>query len=97
METRVPTSEALVVAEQPADVAHGRRQTLGPLAIYFLKLGTIGFGGPGALVGFMHRDLVERRRSVSETGAGSPARCSSCRPGSSAASLAPESNATCSR
>jgi chromate transporter len=42
------------------------RQTLAPLAVYFLKLGTIGFGGPVALVGFMHRDLVERRRWVSE-------------------------------
>jgi chromate transporter len=28
---------------------------------YFLKLGTWGFGGPVALVGYMHRDLVENK------------------------------------
>jgi chromate transporter len=36
------------------------------LARYFLKLGTIGFGGPAALVGAMYRDLVERRRWIAE-------------------------------
>src|SRR6266566_8742871 len=28
---------------------------------YFLRLGTLGFGGPVALVGYMQRDLVESR------------------------------------
>jgi len=33
---------------------------------YMTKLGTIGFGGPVALVGYMHRDLVEERKWISE-------------------------------
>src|SRR2546427_6767662 len=33
---------------------------------YMTKLGTIGFGGPVALVGYMQRDLVERRHWISE-------------------------------
>jgi len=36
------------------------------LTKYFLKLGTTGFGGPVALVGYMHRDLVENRKWISE-------------------------------
>jgi chromate transporter len=47
-----------------ADVSPGIG--LGPVAAYFLKLGPIGFGGPAALVGFMHRDLVEDRRWLAE-------------------------------
>ena len=34
--------------------------------LYFLRLGTFGFGGPIALVGYMQRDLVEDRRWVSK-------------------------------
>src|SRR3978361_747306 len=40
--------------------------TLRQLILYFLKLGTVGFGGPVALVGYMHRDLVERKNWISE-------------------------------
>jgi chromate transporter len=36
--------------------------TLPALVKYFLRLGTVGFGGPIALVGYMERDLVEERR-----------------------------------
>ena len=41
--------------------------TLGQLVRYMLGLGTWGFGGPVALVGYMYRDLVERRGWISET------------------------------
>ncbi len=37
------------------------RPSLGGLTRYFLGLGSVGFGGPIALVGSMQRDLVERR------------------------------------
>lgn len=40
--------------------------SLKDLIIYFLKLGTWGFGGPVALVGYMHRDLVVNKKWISE-------------------------------
>ncbi|GMQ28086.1 chromate transporter [Algoriphagus confluentis] len=40
--------------------------TLKDLIVYFLKLGTWGFGGPVALVGYMHRDLVVEKKWISE-------------------------------
>src|SRR5215470_1739043 len=40
--------------------------TLWQLIRYFLRLGTLGFGGPVALVGYMQRDLVESRRWIAE-------------------------------
>jgi chromate transporter len=40
--------------------------TLRDITLYFLKLGTIGFGGPVALVGYMHQDLVEKFNWISE-------------------------------
>ena len=41
------------------------RPELRALLLYFLRLGTFGFGGPIALVGYMQRDLVEKRKWVS--------------------------------
>jgi chromate transporter len=42
------------------------RYTLWQMVRYMLRLGTIGFGGPVALVGYMHRDLVEDRKWITE-------------------------------
>lgn len=50
----------------PGDSAAPAAYSLAQLAGYFLRLGALGFGGPVALVGYMHRDLVERRQWVSE-------------------------------
>jgi chromate transporter len=40
--------------------------TLCQLVRYMLRLGTVGFGGPVALAGYMRRDLVERLGWISE-------------------------------
>ncbi|HUY02051.1 MAG TPA: chromate transporter [Rhodocyclaceae bacterium] len=41
--------------------------TLRQLVLYILRLGSLGFGGPVALVGYMHRDLVEQRAWISDS------------------------------
>lgn len=43
-----------------------RNYTLRQIVLYAVKLGTVGFGGPVALIGYMHRDLVEQRRWIKE-------------------------------
>lgn len=40
--------------------------TMREFLLYFLRLGTFGFGGPIALAGYMQRDLVERYRWISK-------------------------------
>jgi chromate transporter len=42
------------------------KYSLKELCFYFLRLGALGFGGPVALVGYMHRDLVANRQWISE-------------------------------
>jgi chromate transporter len=41
--------------------------SLWQLVKYALRLGALGFGGPAALVNYMHRDLVEDRKWISES------------------------------
>lgn len=62
--------------------------SLWDLVLYALGLGTYGFGGPVALVGYMHRDLVERRKWISEADYREGLALSQLAPGPLAAQLA---------
>lgn len=64
------------------------RASLADLVGYFLYLGTLGFGGPVALAGFMHRDLVEKRRWIDEEEYGLALALAQIMPGPLAAQLA---------
>ena len=56
-------TETPVTTETPAQP----RYSLWHIVRYMLALGTWGFGGPVALVGYMYRDLVEKRHWISES------------------------------
>ena len=62
--------------------------SLKDLIVYFLKLGTWGFGGPVALVGYMHRDLVVNKQWISEDDYKEGLALSQLAPGPLAAQLA---------
>lgn len=62
--------------------------SLKDLIIYFLKLGTWGFGGPVALVGYMHRDLVDEKKWITEDDYKEGLALSQLAPGPLAAQLA---------
>lgn len=55
------------VSKSQVGPSHEAKYALKELTYYALQLGTFGFGGPVALVGYMHRDLVENRKWISET------------------------------
>jgi chromate transporter len=65
MTMQQPAAAGFEASDTPAAEASGRG-TLWQLTAYFLKLGTIGFGGPVALVGYMQRDLVERHQWIDD-------------------------------
>jgi chromate transporter len=62
--------------------------SLWQIVAYALKLGSIGFGGPIAPVGYMHRDLVEHRQWISEQEYNEGMTLSQIAPGPLAAQLA---------
>jgi len=49
---------------EPAEVEPHRPGELGRVALLFLKLGTIAFGGPAAHIAMMEDEVVERRRWI---------------------------------
>ena len=55
-----------VTAAPDASAETAPGYTLWQLVRYMLRLGTLGFGGPVALVGYMYRDLVEQRGWISD-------------------------------
>lgn len=77
----LPVESVAFASEQPI-------YSLGQLVAYAGRLGTIGFGGPVALVGYMHRDLVERRRWFREADYREGLALSQLAPGPLAAQLA---------
>ena len=65
-----------------------KRTSMGCLVRYFLALGTVGFGGPVALAGKMHTDLVETRQWFTEEEYAEGMAFSQLAPGPLAAQLA---------
>src|SRR5262249_41759885 len=64
----VRMSSATAATDGSAEAQAGApRYGLGQLTAYAMRLGALGFGGPVALVGYMHRDLVERRQWITES------------------------------
>jgi chromate transporter len=97
---RGDSEEGRPLVSQPVDPAGDARPaapinrpepveyTLSDLTRYALRLGALGFGGPVALVGYMRRDLVERRRWIAEADYNEGLALAQLAPGPLAAQLA---------
>src|SRR5262245_17135666 len=53
--------------EDPANPALGERRSASEVLLAFLKLGLTSFGGPIAHIAYFRKDLIIRRRWMSET------------------------------
>ncbi|HSQ80399.1 MAG TPA: chromate transporter [Casimicrobiaceae bacterium] len=53
-------------SDHPISPSVAPSYSLWKLLLYMLRLGSLGFGGPVALAGYMHRDLVDGRKWISE-------------------------------
>src|SRR5215211_8111329 len=73
---------------QAAEESSAPERSLPRLVRYFAGLGSFGFGGPIALAGYMHRDLVEGRRWYTEDEYQQGLAISQAMPGPLAAQLA---------
>jgi len=80
-----PAAKSIVPGQTAADTVPC---TMRQLLLYFLRLGTFGFGGPIALAGYMQRDLVEERRWFSRQDYAEGLALSQLSPGPLAAQLA---------
>ncbi len=54
------------MTDSPINENRARRVTFGEAFRFWVKLGFISFGGPAGQIAIMHRELVERRRWLSE-------------------------------
>src|SRR5512132_4349238 len=62
---KVPTAPEITPSAPPGAATPVLPCSMREFLLYFLRLGSLGFGGPIALAGYMQRDLVERRRWIS--------------------------------
>jgi chromate transporter len=85
---KTPADESTEAKPSVTSVTAAPSYSLAQLIGYILGLGTWGFGGPVALVGYMHRDLVERRKWISEADYKEGLTLSQIMPGPLAAQLA---------
>jgi chromate transporter len=80
------------LTSRPTDAPSSEERVTNPslreFLAYFLRLGTLGFGGPIALAGYMQKDLVEERKWVTSQDYSEGLAFSQLSPGPLAAQLA---------